>query len=977
MAEGLSSAEVTALATAFTDRRAALHVLTAAGLPVHRVPMGDGSLSSQEFWSEISSLLANGIVIAGRARLLAAARQRQPAAEALFDGASLAGGEAGLPVRPPPQPDGRIEPVAWNVPRMAGRFLGRGDAFDQLDAALARSPLVAVTGLAGIGKTALAAEYAHRHRADLDVVWWIPAARPTLVEDRVRALAPRLGLPPHTEPEAVITHLDRAHCRWMIVLDDPAGPDLPDWLRPAEDGRLLVTSRDPAWDVHAATIPLRPLARGDSVALLADRVPSIDADTAGLIATELGDHPFALDQAAHRIGDARLSPDAYLAALATDRTAILAQGRVPDRPGVTVIRLWDDAIRDVTARHPDAAALLRLAAHGDATPLPLPLLTAGPDAIPDADLRAASRVPLGVDDTAAVLERAGLTHRDGDTLTMHLLVRDAVRAHTTPDASAEAVDGLGRMLHAALPEQITANPDAWPAWRDLLPHALATLEATAPADDSPHTTWLAEHTAAYLTEQGRPDQAEPLAARAVDAHVRLDGDTHPDTLTARDVHLRAALNADHLAIAGPLAERNATDRADLLGNDHPDTLTSRETLALSYQRAGHHDHATALFEQNLNARTRVLGDNHPDTLESRHRLGAVLVDAGRSQEAVEMLRPTLEDRREILGSDHPRTLETRQQLAMAYTRLGLSDDAIVQAETALDGRERVLESEHPHTFDSLQHLGDLYRNEGRLDEATSVLDRALSGRGDILGADHPRTLDSAYALARTHLDARRTDLAGPLFQRVLDSQAENKAERDHPLTIRCHEGLAATELAHGRPRAAEPHLHAVLRSRERAHGLTHPDTMQARENLASLYRVTGQHGEAHPHLERQFAARRAMHGDADPRTLRAGAILADTYRHLPDRLPQAVDLHERVHSARYSTFGAQHPDTQASRSELMDTYRQTGQPIDAVHPHRRVLADTDDSIRRDEPPVTERPEITSRPVPPERPNRIEPRGPGP
>ena len=857
-------------------------------------------------------------------------------------------------------------PAVWNVPRPASRFVGREQELARLATAMAADEraLVAVTGMAGVGKTSLAATYVHRHRSDLEAVWWVPAARPELITSEILALTPALGLDETAGPARVLDRLDAAGGRWLLILDDAHSPaDLPDWLReraerpPRGPGRILVTSRgqgldgpgldgpgwaasgsgrtgpDRAWtDAGGTVVAVGPLPRAESVALLVDRRPGLDHATADRLAHRLGDHPLALGQAARELD--HVPAEDYLAALATRPAEVLARGSVPGRPGVTALSVWDEPLRRVDAHSPAAAELLRYAAHADERPLPLVLLARGPQTITHPELRTAALDGLRLADTVAALERAGLAHRSGDAVSVHPLVRDAVRAATGADHAHHLVDSLGRLLHGALPERITANPDAWPAWRRLLPHTLATLEATDPIRDTPHTTWLAEHAAAYLTEHGAATSAEPLAARAVSAHERLHGPEHPTTLAARETHLRALLAAptpDHPRIEH-LATANATTRERVLGPTHPDTLTSRETLARTHQRAGHHDQAHDLFLRTLSDRQQALGPEHPATLESQHRLGANLDDAGHSDAAARVLRPTLVDRERILGPDHPDTLTTRHQLAITYQRAGATSEALDHAERAFDSRRDVLGATHPQTLDSRHQLGVLYHEAGRHPDANRELTQALAARAEILGAGHPNTLDSAHALARTYHDAGRPNEASRLYELVFEGRRQILGP-DADKTILARERLADAQRAAGRPLDAAPHLEGVLSHHENRLGASHPRVMETRGDLALLYRKADRPAAALGHLERQLGVHAKLHGIADARTLNTALDLAETYRE-SGRVANAIDLNERVYATRREFLGPQHPDTRASRISLADTYLQAGRRIDA-EPHYR------------------------------------------
>jgi hypothetical protein len=122
------------------------------------------------------------------------------------------------------------------------RFLtGREQALETLARHLNAGTTMAVTqaiqGTGGIGKTALAVEYAYRYRADFDTVWWVRAEEPgTLIGDYA-GLAQALGLPAAAaaEQQTAVTAVRRwltDHDRWLLVLDNSDGPQAMTGLPP-------------------------------------------------------------------------------------------------------------------------------------------------------------------------------------------------------------------------------------------------------------------------------------------------------------------------------------------------------------------------------------------------------------------------------------------------------------------------------------------------------------------------------------------------------------------------------------------------------------------------------------------------------------------------------------------------------------------------------------------------------------------------
>nr|WP_229908939.1 tetratricopeptide repeat protein [Streptomyces griseosporeus] len=638
----------------------------------------------------------------------------------------------------------------------------------------------AVTGMGGIGKTALAVEAAHQARAR----GWFPGGTlfvdlrgydddPVTADQAVLALLDALGvrgqdLPPTPERQidAYRALLAERRERTLLILDNASGPYQYLPLLPGTDRhRVLITSRDRPNSLAVRLIDLETLAADESVTLVTralhhtderDDRPAREPDALRELTDLCGHLPLALQIAAGMLRRRRHRRIASLVAdirSAGDPTAVLDGGS----PGTDLYgrSLILRPVLETSYRRlpPDQARLLRLlgVAPGAETG------TEAIAALADLDMEAALSL---LEDLAATHLVTPVRGGDGAASGVRWRVHDLVRVFAAGVVSGDA--GLREEGEAARERVLAFYVQRADAADDRLRWLPGRAEPAWFPERGQALAWLDGERAALVAAAGWGREE-----RFANAAIRL-----------------AESLGEYLSWRRYFDDWIATSEA---AREAAQLVEDRLGEAAAWNNLGLALYGTGRAEEAIDALThgrdlfQATGRRHYEAI-AWNSLGLALQEAERAEEAIDA---------HTRARDLHRTIGDRHREAMAWNNLGNALQEAGRVEEAIDAHTRARDlyqaaGDRHREATAWNNLGNSLMKADRAEEAIEMYSEALKAFQEF--EDWYSEGQTFFNLALTYERASRHPEAHTAYLQSADAYTRANAP---------------TEAAHARTYAAE------------------------------------------------------------------------------------------------------------------------------------------------------------------------------
>lgn len=350
----------------------------------------------------------------------------------------------------------------WNISMPSAQFIGRETELEAMRQKLSMQPILAVIGLAGIGKTSLAKEFAHRNQTTYQVIWYIDFQRD--IEEQFLELALELkrqklidnDISPQNISEGfkvVQSWLRNTGLSWLLIFDNVGTHHeyyryIPS-IEKQSNKNVIINTRYTLPDV--ISLQLKGFSDIESMQFLRPRVAQICPESdMGLLAKSLGNHPRALLQASGHIAVVPgMSCEKYINSFATNSKKLSKEVKMTLsklEANIEMHASLEILLDQLVADSPESFDFLASLSFMSCSHLEPELLIAAQNILQHSGEK-----------TYAHLIKPSLLIKEGEAYQIHPYVATVIRSRLDQDKRRKAIDLSMQVAHSFLTEKMEEN----------------------------------------------------------------------------------------------------------------------------------------------------------------------------------------------------------------------------------------------------------------------------------------------------------------------------------------------------------------------------------------------------------------------------------------------------------------------------------------------------------------------------------------
>ena len=433
---------------------------------------------------------------------------------------------------------------------------------------------------------------------------------------------------------------------------------------------------------------------------------------------------------------------------------------------------------------------------------------------------------------------------------------------------------------------------------------------------------LFNNIAGVLREQGAYEKAMKYYRKALTILERVYGTGHPSTASMYNNMSVVYYNQGVYEEAMEYARKALFINERVYGTDHLDTSKTYDNMARVFEAQGEYKKALEYYEKALAIRERVLGTGHQDTAVTYNNIAGVFQVWGDYKKALEYYGKALDICELVYGTDHSYTAKTYNNIAGVFRAQGEYNNALEYYEKALAINERVYGISHPDTANTYNNIAGVLQVQGAYDKALEYYGKALAISEQVLGTGHPSTATTYNNIAGVYEAQGVYKKALEYYEKALVIN-ERVYGTDHHETANTYNNMAAIYNAQGCHEKALELLGRALAIRERVLGTDHSETAITYNNIADVLQEQGAYDKALEYYEKALPISEQKFGTDHPITAKIYNNLAEIFLVLFD-YEKALEYCVKACVIRERVLEMGHPDTAVTYKTLAKVFLAQG-----------------------------------------------------